>query len=726
VSQDDADPGLGPDLEVLATQVVAWMKKNKRPTPKVAELAGAITDLSISDTMTGSSTLTLHVSDAEHELTDSGFFDVDRNGRLNAIDLNYPEGGPLWWRLTQVQFNGTTVDMVFMERAAVHLDHHYGPLKRSRGKSTRAEFLKSLCDKVKVDPITFRTHELHKTQPLAKADKTERDTKRQAAKDGGINRSEQITFTNWDGSDYTFTPGELDNAEQILDAAFDSTNDELALEALMCACIVEGPFCRNPSGGEGTSAGILQLTAGKGTVEQRRDIPRVVGLFLNDGFYGKRDPSAKGAIDLAKKHKDWTPGEIAQETQGSAYADRYQKVLDGARALIEAYGGASGDDQTYRKQYNFEVGSPEKPHESYWEAMNRLAQEVRWALFVDGQNVYYDSEKVLIKQKPAAIVDRDDPALLDVRGTWDNRKIATEVEVDLVCGPFEFRAGEVLKLRNLGPLSSGSTAKLPGRWLIDTIERTRSALFSTFTLKQPHSPAPEPLSELAERSQDDSGSDHKIYEVCKAISDQNRPYLWGGGHKKFSQISAKEGLDCSGSVSLALFRAEKWNLGDAGVDSGTLARTWGKPGRGKDFTVWANATHVFLQSEPGTEGGGRGPWRFDTSGGPPDGPQVRGSHRSTDGFTPRHWGTSRKESQHGSDSGSSTDLTYTRFVPRGGDFWKGADNRVYYNSAGSYWFLATSHGMVPKNGDDLPDIPGLPDGPVAKEPDWVSYKRLRS
>jgi hypothetical protein len=65
-------------------------------------------------------------------------------------------------------------------------------------------------------------------------------------------------------------------------------------------------------------------------------------------------------------------------------------------------------------------------------------------------------------------------------------------------------------------------------------------------------------------------------------------------------------------------------------------------------------------------------------------------------------------------------------VPRGGDFWKGADNRVYYNSAGSYWFLATSHGMVPKNGDDLPDIPGLPDGPVAKEPDWVSYKRLRS
>jgi hypothetical protein len=427
----------------------------------------------------------------------------------------------------------------------------------------------------------------------------------------------------------------------VLDTCDRVHASEKATLACLCACIVEGPFFRNPTGGDASSAGILQLLSGWGSLEKRRDIEWVVEKFLNEGFYGKRDPSAKGAIDVANKHPDWSVGEIAQETQGSAFADRYDKVKDGAEKTLSAYGGGAFGGTTYEGAYNFTVGGRDNPKESYWDAAQRLAEEVRWALFIDGDHVYYDSEQTLIGQRAAAVVERESPYVVDWHATWDERHIATDVTLSLICDPFEFRAGEVFQLSGFGPLSTGSTAdpkKRPGFWLISEMNRDIGNLSTEFTLKQPQNPKREPRGETKERRTSGAvGSD--LLSAMQKISRQTPGYVYGGNHgPKFKSMSPSDSFDCSSSCSYALWLADMWPaaFGDTAQTSGTFASGYGKPGRGETFTVWANSGHVFMLGE-----GSDNKWRFDTGdGGGGHGAKLHtgaGHTRSTAGFTPRHW-----------------------------------------------------------------------------------------
>ncbi len=73
------------------------------------------------------------------------------------------------------------------------------------------------------------------------------------------------------------------------------------------------------------------------------------------------------------------------------------------------------------------------------------------------------------------------------------------------------------------------------------------------------------------------------------------PYVWGGGHGSFHA----SGYDCSGSVSYALAAA---GLLSSPLDS-TGFESWGLPGPGRWITVYANASHAWMQV---------GGWRFDT------------------------------------------------------------------------------------------------------------------
>ncbi len=128
------------------------------------------------------------------------------------------------------------------------------------------------------------------------------------------------------------------------------------------------------------------------------------------------------------------------------------------------------------------------------------------------------------------------------------------------------------------------------------------------------------------------GDGTKIRAAAKAISDQGRSYSYGAGHGgKLSSLGPSDSLDCSSSTSLALKHAGMFK-GDSAFVSGDFATNWGQPGRGTEYTVWANAEHVFIQSE------GSDKWRFDTGGpGGGNGPRFWTVWRDTAGFTPRHW-----------------------------------------------------------------------------------------
>jgi hypothetical protein len=109
----------------------------------------------------------------------------------------------------------------------------------------------------------------------------------------------------------------------------------------------------------------------------------------------------------------------------------------------------------------------------------------------------------------------------------------------------------------------------------------------------------------------------------RAISAGNRiaykPYIYGGGHGSFRAA----GYDCSGSVSYVLHGMGR--LG-APLDSGELMH-YGKPGRGRFVTVYANAGHAFMVIN------GR---RYDTSGRSASGSRWGPGMRSTAGYVARH------------------------------------------------------------------------------------------
>ncbi len=78
----------------------------------------------------------------------------------------------------------------------------------------------------------------------------------------------------------------------------------------------------------------------------------------------------------------------------------------------------------------------------------------------------------------------------------------------------------------------------------------------------------------------------KYASRADAIDAKRLPYQWGGGHGAKVDPYNAQPLDCSGAVSAVL-----------GIDprvSGDLA-SWGKPGRGKRVTIYANGHHTLLE-----------------------------------------------------------------------------------------------------------------------------------
>ena len=109
----------------------------------------------------------------------------------------------------------------------------------------------------------------------------------------------------------------------------------------------------------------------------------------------------------------------------------------------------------------------------------------------------------------------------------------------------------------------------------------------------------------------------QIIEAGNSIA--RTPYKWGGGHGKWQDT----GYDCSGSVSFALAAA---GLLDGPLASGPLM-SWGKPGKGKWVTIYANPGHVYLEVAG---------IRFDTSAQRVTGSRWINEMRSTEGFVARH------------------------------------------------------------------------------------------
>jgi hypothetical protein len=553
------------DVDVIVKQLWKGAPKEKRARAlSEVDIAVAVTKIDTEDTIDGSSTLTITLVDTNWRLLDSGFFDPDDDGRPDPIDVNYPQGSRFWWRLANTDVSSDhTITLTFIERVVAYLMHHKGVKKASRASMTRAQFIKSLADEVQAIKIDFRCHDLKVTQkiaPSAPVEPTLRlplddagkpvdvpvqrkpDKDKKADKDPGIAYGADIKIKGIKAD-----KGQIDQINRSLGQADKDNAGRKARKSLVVAAIGESSFraIRNQGNPPSRYWGVFQ---GSMDIFKIDDTEKEAHYFL----VGGKGYQGGGAIYLAKANPGMSPGAIATRVEGSGEDPSFYDVCppggnynagEEADAILAEYGAGGGGSgaggpggTTYRKQFNF---SRDKGEDS-WEAMTRLAGDVKWPLFADGNRLYFDPDTTLIDQKPSALLHRDDPLVVSFSYTVALRKFATEMSLTLICDPDAYRAGEVFKLVNFGMASKG---KYKGKWLITDITRDRAEITSDFTLRQPITPSLETAAELGTRSS--SGGAGNVVTMAPGITPSAVTTSGGGAYGAGRSYGGHAGVDIS-------------------------------------------------------------------------------------------------------------------------------------------------------------------------------------
>jgi len=286
--------------------------------------------------------------------------------------------------------------------------------------------------------------------------------------------------------------------------------------------------------------------------------------------------------------------------------------------------------------YQFRRGGTDGTHEDSWACLQRLAEEVNWRCFVSAGAVFFISEPQLLSAKRKTLVSEQTLGVSGVDFEIDNGKVRSEVTVTARSRRWGTPPGAIVDLSGVGPAD--------GLWLVSDVRRSLFDPEATITLKRATKKLPEPAPETREvtpktgkhrRGDSPSGAAaSKAWAAAERIDDAHLPYVWGGGHARAGSPSGG-GYDCSGSTVAVLAAAGLgFRPGGPTATSGTIARSWGKSGRGTDLTVYANDVHVFIvfHTQHGDVHFGTGRWGKNW-GGAGFNPQMH----PTSGFTARHW-----------------------------------------------------------------------------------------
>lgn len=452
------------------------------------DIGDALTGGDLERTIEGASTLTLELHDPHRKV-------IRHNALRRGIQLEF-DG--TWWWLVKVSKAGDTATLTFEDRDVAYLRRHKRVRKVARKKYTRAQFVRMLVREVgqraakrkdapKPNRIRFYCPELNERQPIGKkkeANKPHRRRRpeRQTRRERGLRHARGLTVK---GSRATLE--QRRNGQRALDVADQLGAGPKATKALMEAVIVESGV-RNLSWGDADSIGILQLRVSLHGRSAASSIEKSCRLFLARGFTGRG-----GAIALARSHQHWTPGNVAQAVQGSAFPDRYDQVAREADEWIDAYGGASGTDTgghgaepVRRRKYEFSRGKPGRPEDS-WTAIQRLAEEVRWRAFMDKGTLYFISETRLMKSAPRYVVTEDTDGVNALDFDLDYGKVRSELRLSCRTDLFDIRIGSVVVVRDMGIAD--------GRYLVSNVRRGIFDADTEVLLKRPTPKAPEPKAE---------------------------------------------------------------------------------------------------------------------------------------------------------------------------------------------------------------------------------------
>jgi len=601
-------------------------------------------DLSLDTTLA----VTITVQDQRRQLRASGILDRDENGKLDASIEIELDGIP--YRLADVRKAADTFTLGFVDRVVARMQASRGPLKPS-GNADHVAFAQTLCKRAGVPfvtptgvAVTKSGGALEEKRERADADDrhergmpaasnapltgggpygtgvlwpaTDKATENDDAGDARAISADDLTVKGAKA-----TPEQIRNMEVVMGVATAAGAGQKATLALVIACIVESTFM-NLRSGPLDAEGILQVRVGIHGAAVARSVSRSATLFLNTGFTGRG-----GAIKLAADHEDWSAGEVAQAVQGSDHPEAYDKWRSEGVKIIDAYGGLDaigGSSSGGRAGALVQRGTAEDPNEDSWSALVRIGEAKGWRVFALRGKVHYAREQDLVKSRVRAVLTEQDPAVDWIDWEVSPRKRVNTATAQVRASLWAVPHGSAVLIKGEGVAD--------GRWLVASFRRTRDSQKATIELRRgTELLKPEATSE----GPGAAGGAGSVFEAADQISDENHPYVYGGGHgKPLKDIDGREGLDCSSSTCLALWKAGVFS-GTTAQTSGELAASFGEAGHGQYFTVWANSEHVWIEFHGSHEG-----WRFDTSSRSGDsnqesGPRLRKGERETTGFKPR-------------------------------------------------------------------------------------------
>ena len=418
--------------------------------------------------------------------------------------------------------------------------------------------------------------------------------------------------------------GQRATADQraVIDGALKECQSERASRRVMIAAVMtmtqESSCTTKATNGEHVGPYQQEASAFYGSESQRRDPEHSTNRFLAEwkrvnGGIKKAPGNLASGIEL-----------VQRSGRGSLYSQWEPEATRTVDKIL-----ASGDvgEATYIKRYLFTRGERHGSRENSWDASARLVQEVgayRWAA---GNVLYAVSGDELRAGAASLTVDGNEAWLVaKPQWSWVNNRAVAEVTLQVLADRWDVMPGGAVIVHD-------KFGVIAGRFMVWNVSGDRlDSPLVTVVLRRPTRLKDEPASEVGTRSGGASGT---LKTIAKTISDNRHDYVYGGSHgPPLSKLKPSSPFDCSSSCSFALFKADMFD-GNVAIVSGEFASSWGKKGKGDDFTVWANGEHVWIE---GYEDG-KFAWRFDTSHhGGKSGPAFTTVARSDQSrFTPKHW-----------------------------------------------------------------------------------------
>lgn len=565
-------------------------------------------------TRDGTATVTIRVRDSagmlQEALDDEAQLLQDGTARLAVNTIQYV------LQSVDVDETGTLVTLVVEDEVSWRLKQFTSFRAIRRSHANRAQAVAMLADEASAPPLAPMRLFIPEIDDRQRISAPAQDTTSTRAASGTGSGS------------YTVKGARATSAQRaVIDAILTEVKRESASARVMTAAIMtatqESVMGEQPASASGRHLGPFHQDAGWGTASERRDPTRATRAFLA-GW--KR---AHGSLRNA-------PGALAdaiEQVQRSGQPRAYAQWEGEASRTVRTWQGTD-DDGTVRggtvaEPYEFTRGERDGARESSWDAIGRWAQDVGFRRWAEFNTLAFASDEELRAAAPALTIHGDEPWLLSGLGyRWSPDRPITQLTIAVLAERWGVQIGASVLI------ATGTPAR--GRYVVSETAGTLVGPRTSVTLTRPAPKKPEPAHTTRQRATSTSSTGASgLLAAAKEISGQNRAYVWGGGHgKPLTRITAHEGLDCSSAVSLALFAAGLFGGRTTALVSGEFAAGFGEPGRGREFTIWANGEHVWIEFHHAGQ-----TKRFDTSpyGSGPSGPHTRTTARNDQTrFTARH------------------------------------------------------------------------------------------